>query len=391
VAKKRVQKPVTPPAMTKKQLSRWQKQKRQERLALAFVVGVVALVVLVLGFGYYQENVAKPNAPIARINGTPISANTWVKAMVLQSRNLDQQLTYWENQRLSMSSADPDTQAYLQSLIDQQEQQLTQAKQQLIFTVPDDLMAAELIRQEAQKRGLVVTPEEVQAALVEIFQPPAQQPVTDTASTTPTPTPIPANAWQQNYKDFLASLKISEAEYQELVLLPGLQRDKLQRALSETVPASGEQIRISHIVTDTEEAAKGILQRVQAGEDFAALAKELSSDSATTEIGGDLGWYPRGILTTEYGKAFEDAAWSLQKGQVVTAPVQTYFGYHIIKQTDRDANRPYDADKLSQLQENALNDWLDIQLASPAVERFQDSDKLFWVQDQVSKALQPKK
>ena len=76
MAKKKVQKPAAQPAMTKKQLSRWQKQKRQERAALIFVVAVVVVVVAVLGYGLYNESFAKPNATFAKINGVslPVSA-----------------------------------------------------------------------------------------------------------------------------------------------------------------------------------------------------------------------------------------------------------------------------------------------------------------------------
>ena len=120
-----------------------------------------------------------------------------------------------------------------------------------------------------------------------------------------------------------------------MFLLPTIRQEKLQVALSETVPVSGEQIRVSHIVTETSEAASAILARLQAGEDFAAVAKELSADTASAEIGGDLGWYPIGLLGDEFSESFETAAWALEKGAVVTAPIASSYGYHIVKQTDR--------------------------------------------------------
>jgi len=138
-------------------------------------------------------------------------------------------------------------------------------------------------------------------------------------------------------------------------------------------------------VTDTREAAESILARLQAGEDFATLAKELSSDTLSASEGGDLGWYPPGILAEDFGEAFEQAAFALQKGQMVTAPVASLVGYHIIMVTDREANRPIDADKLAQLQATVVNRWLKQQKASPAVEWYLDSDKVAWVSTQVAK------
>jgi parvulin-like peptidyl-prolyl isomerase len=388
VAKKKAQKSPAVVPMTKRQLSRYQKEKREERLAVAFVIVVVLLVVAVIAAGFFQEGIAKPNAAIARVNGASITAGAWAKAMVLQSRNLDNQLVYWDNQGLALGGGTDSSQAYLQQIIEQQKQQIQQAQQELIYSVPDQLIGNELIRQEVEKRGILVTSADMDTAIRDMFQPSPQEPVTDTVSTTPTPTPIPANAWEQNYKQYLVTLGVSDSEYRQIALLPGLQRERLQVVMSETMPTSAEQIRVSHIVTDTEDEANAILARVQAGEDFATLARDLSGDTATTEIGGDLGWYPREVLSGEFGPGVESAAWTLQKGQVVTAPLQSYTGYEIIKVTDQDANRPLDSDKLTQLQSSVLENWLTAQMNSAAVERLMTSDTQLWVQAQVTKALQ---
>jgi parvulin-like peptidyl-prolyl isomerase len=388
VAKKKSQKPAAVVPLTRKQLSRFQKEQRQERLALVFVIVVVLLIVAVIGAGFFQEVIAKPNATIAKVNGASITAGTWAKAMVMQTRNLDNQIAYWDNQTLGLGSGTDGSQAYLQQIIQQQKQQLQQARLELIYSVPDQLIANELIRQEAEKRGIVVTPADLDTATRNMFQPTLQEPLTDTVSTTPTPTAIPANAWEQNYKQYLTTLGVSDAEYRQIALLPGLQREKLQVVLSQTMATSAEQIRVSHIVTDTADVAKAILTRVQAGEDFATLARDLSGDTATAEIGGDLGWYPREILSGEYGPDVESVAWALQRGQVVTAPVQSYTGYEIIKVTDRESDRPLEGDKLAQLQSSVLDNWLNAQMASPAVERFMTSDAQLWVQAQVARALQ---
>lgn len=76
--------------------------------------------------------------------------------------------------------------------------------------------------------------------------------------------------------------------------------------------------------------AEDIVRRARAGENFDALAKEYSSDPSNKDKGGDLGWFGRGRMV----KAFEDAAYALQPGQISDV-VQTQFGYHIIKLDER--------------------------------------------------------
>lgn len=75
--------------------------------------------------------------------------------------------------------------------------------------------------------------------------------------------------------------------------------------------------------------AKEIITKLNAGEDFAALAKEYSDDGSAKN-GGDLGWFNKGDMVSE----FEDAAYALAKGKYTADPVKTTYGYHIILKTD---------------------------------------------------------
>ena len=85
-----------------------------------------------------------------------------------------------------------------------------------------------------------------------------------------------------------------------------------------------QEVRARHILVGSEDEAKQIAERLKKGEDFAALAKEKSKD--TTAVGGDLGFFIRGRMIKE----FEDAAYALEVGEI-SEPVQTQFGWHIIK------------------------------------------------------------
>jgi peptidyl-prolyl cis-trans isomerase C len=88
-------------------------------------------------------------------------------------------------------------------------------------------------------------------------------------------------------------------------------------------------VTASHILVDDEAKAKSIKERIDAGEDFAELAKAESSCPSASR-GGDLGTFGRGMMVPE----FEAAAFALEPGEV-SAPVKTQFGWHIIKSQGR--------------------------------------------------------
>ncbi|HEY2634305.1 MAG TPA: SurA N-terminal domain-containing protein [Steroidobacteraceae bacterium] len=98
---------------------------------------------------------------------------------------------------------------------------------------------------------------------------------------------------------------------------------------------AAEQRRVSHILLPVanpkddaavKAKAEGILKRAQAGEDFAALAKQFSQDPGSAQQGGDLGWSERKVWVAP----FADAAYSMKVDEI-RGPVKTQFGYHILK------------------------------------------------------------
>ena len=104
-------------------------------------------------------------------------------------------------------------------------------------------------------------------------------------------------------------------------------------------------IQMSHILTEKEEDAKKAKERLDKGEDFATVAKEISKDTAANEKGGDLGELTydaqSGVFVSEEGgqldPTFMTAALALKAGEV-SAPVNTSFGWHVIKTTKKTEN-----------------------------------------------------
>jgi peptidyl-prolyl cis-trans isomerase C len=85
----------------------------------------------------------------------------------------------------------------------------------------------------------------------------------------------------------------------------------------------------AHILVGTEDEAKAIEEQLKTGGDFAAIAKEKSKDPGSGANGGDLGWFGLGMMVPE----FEQAVVALKPGEI-SAPVQTQFGWHVIKLED---------------------------------------------------------
>jgi len=410
VPKKKAQKQMPKAAkapMTKRELSRWQKQKREERMALTFVVVTIALIVGVLLFGVWREYVRPPGEVVARVGDTNITLGAMADKMKYHLRTLDKQIDFARNQLYSIQAqAQKDSSmSFMVQYAQQQLQQLQQQRVQVAMgsTIMEEMIEHELIKQEAQRRGITVTAADIDAEIQRQFQPTAREPsspitdttaITSTSATTdtvapsptvtdtpgPTATPIPPDAWKTEYENTLTTFGISDAEFRRYTMEPQVWRDRLQKVMAEAVPKTGEHVHARHILVDTEEEAREILAQLKGSPpaSFEDLAREKSTDTASKEQGGDLGWFPRGAMAAD----FEAVAFSLQPGEISDVVTTTY-GFHIIKVEGRDPNRPYDEEQLQRLQDEAFNNWLMQRRQSPDVHRFFDSKKQDWLNRQL--------
>jgi len=108
--------------------------------------------------------------------------------------------------------------------------------------------------------------------------------------------------------------------------------DMLQQSYNDLVAdtESRTEVRARHILVDSRESAEAVIARLDQGEDFAALAKEISTGPSGPN-GGELGYFKRGAMVP----SFELASFALAKGSYTKEPVQTQFGWHVIKVEDR--------------------------------------------------------
>ncbi len=96
-----------------------------------------------------------------------------------------------------------------------------------------------------------------------------------------------------------------------------------------------EEVNARHILVESEEQANEIIAQIEQGADFAELASE-HSIGPSGQQGGELGWFSREQMV----EPFADAAFALEPGTYTTAPVQTQFGWHVIKVEDRRTAEP---------------------------------------------------
>jgi hypothetical protein len=183
--------------------------------------------------------------------------------------------------------------------------------------------------------------------------PTPSEPPTITPTPLPRPTPVPVTE-----ADFLAAfgaqveyistlVGISAERVEELygrIIRRSILSEKLSEALVET-DETKLKVHAAHLLVATEEEALDALARIEAGEAFELVAAEVSIDPSAPQ-GGDLGWFGPGVVI----ESFEKVAFSLPVGEI-SDPVQTEFGWHIIKVYDRVTEPTTSSDRAQQRQE----------------------------------------
>jgi len=134
-----------------------------------------------------------------------------------------------------------------------------------------------------------------------------------------------------------AKKQIARAVFIEKEINSKITDEKLKAAYDKYVAEQSaiEEASARHILLATEEEAVAVIKELDGGKDFAELAKEKSTGPSGAN-GGDLGYFKKGDMVPE----FETVVFDLEKGAYTKAPVQTQFGYHVIKLEDKRAVQP---------------------------------------------------
>ncbi|EAU48109.1 peptidylprolyl isomerase [Salipiger bermudensis] len=136
---------------------------------------------------------------------------------------------------------------------------------------------------------------------------------------------------------------------------------------------TGKEFNASHILVETEEDAQALVEELEGGADFAELAREKSTGPSGPN-GGELGWFAAGMMV----EPFQEAVEMLEVG-AVSEPVQTQFGWHVIKLNETRAKEAPALDEVRgeiemSLQQQAVEKYIDETLASAEVTRMDKSE-----------------
>ena len=203
----------------------------------------------------------------------------------------------------------------------------------LALTAVSSLVTRGIVEGEAERREIVVSPEEIEAEFERQYQA-----MLDAYEMTEQDLINYFTIYGGTLEEFKEEGRASVAEQllyggvQAAVVGPiELSEDDLRQYFQEHKAdySTQEEIRASHILVATAEEAQAILDELALGADFADLARERSTCPSAT-AGGDLGWFTRGKMDP----AFEEAAFALEVGEM-SGIVETQFGFHVILLTDR--------------------------------------------------------
>ncbi|SCG84232.1 foldase protein PrsA [Proteiniborus sp. DW1] len=193
-------------------------------------------------------------------------------------------------------------------------------EEELKQVVLDNLIVEKIILQDAEKQKITVSDKEVEEAIDQF---------------------IASVGGQEKLKEFLKQNNMTE-DFMEKRMKIEMIVNKYRNHFFESIISEEDikkqydenkdayiSIRASHILVKTEEEAKDILKQINEGKNFDDLTS-LSTEPGAAERKGDLGYFTRGMMVSE----FEEAAFELEPGEISDV-VKTDFGYHVIKLTDR--------------------------------------------------------
>lgn len=436
---------LNPRRLTRRQLSRAQRERFQRQILLGITGGIALLALSTIGVGLYHELIQFPGEPVAKVYGAPVTLRTLTDNLSDEMRRLQTQ----SGSSLKQANSPDAASAGVQQLLNAQE------------TLPEDVLENEIekaiIRYEANRRGVTVPPEEIDSKINETLstqrdllnKPTATPTFTSTprptstptpegfeasptptrtltptatpidnptaepspsptptltptvdpdASPTPTYTPRPTHTpnstatvpptlqpteFAQAYHDLAAAVR-NEATYRRGVEGQIL-RTKVRDAIGASAPTQGPRAQVLRLAGSTVDEVKVALISINGGfSTFEDLVEQVMERPAEQTESGDLGWVARGSQMHE----FDDVVFSPD------TPLDTWVepfaaGHHFetVKILDQEDDGPYDQKNIDQIKDRLFQDWLKGTKTSPEVIRQLAPPLRQWALDRASKGI----
>jgi parvulin-like peptidyl-prolyl isomerase len=373
-----------PKELTRKQRSRLERERRMERILKWSIGAVVALVVGVLAYGFITENVVKARESVATVGEARITTAEFQSRVRFTRMQLGSELQYMYQQQQMLDPTNQDSQfllEYLQGQLRDLESQLGAENAVIIGDQAlEQLIQEELVRQEAQRRGISVSAEDVEVAIEQYFgydrnpvmptvslEPtlPATSTVSvdagPTATPMPTPTPMTEAEFDQRYENFvrnLKTLKITEQQYRSWVEASLIQ-EKVQEQFKEETPPTADQVTLRYILVDDQELANEVAARWHAGEEYEALLEELRADEEISVYGSEVEWLPLEALEGRFDPQLAAFVFEMTVGEI-SQPMQGESGVeYVVFELLGHEERELDDYFRQQLGSDAFQAWLE--------------------------------
>lgn len=226
----------------------------------------------------------------------------------------------------------------------------------------EQLIADKIVDSEAKKEKVTITDEELNEEVDKLKESYGGEDVFNQMLESNNTT---LDVLKDDLKNYLTIRKLLEPQIE-------ITDEELQTYFEENKDSFGEaeQVKASHILVADEATANEIKQKLTDGADFAELAKEYSTDEGTKEDGGELGFFAKGTMVTE----FDDVAFTLPVNEI-SDPVKTDYGYHIIKvEEKKEAKEANFDDSKTEIKETLIEQKLETEYSTWLEEKKQDYD-----------------
>ncbi len=288
----------------------------------------------VIGYGWWDSQMGPPRSKAMQVGDTSLNLDLFTRRLkgFLQDSGLV----------ATGKTVDPST--------------LTQLVPYIVGALQQEL----LLRERAPADlGLTVRPEDVKAAIATRLNVSADD----------------AALFDAAYKQDLKAKDLSDEEYRQMIEASVL-TTWVQEGFVRAAPEAADQVRIRQIQVGAKEDADKVEQRLSAGEDFGTVAKDMSSDTATKDNGGEKGW----VVQQELDPAYAAKVFALDVGQR-SDPLAGPGGFLIVEMEEKQAGRPLETQQRTNVGSAYFSDWLAEQSTLVKTTNYvgADADKLQWV------------